>query len=252
MSNFRLDKYPVTVGRFRQFVTAFGGGTATPAAAAGKHVHLNGGQGLASGASTTMFEPGWVASDDSNLSPTSVGCDAAFATWTGGDDHRPISCENWWEAYAFCIWDGGFLPSESEWEYASAGGSQEREFTWGETDPGMANAYAIYGCFYPSGLGTCSGVANIAPVGTATSGAGLWGQLDMGGEVWEWNLDLQAGFPLPCTDCANITAGTQRGIRGGDFSNTTPGTSLMLASNRNGIVPTMRATNVGFRCARTP
>ncbi|MGO9835775.1 MAG: SUMF1/EgtB/PvdO family nonheme iron enzyme [Polyangiaceae bacterium] len=34
-----------------------------------------------------------------------------------------IDCVNWYESYTFCIWDGGFLPSEAEWEYAAGGGS---------------------------------------------------------------------------------------------------------------------------------
>jgi sulfatase modifying factor 1 len=46
-------------------------------------------------------------------------------------------------------------------------------------------------------------VVNIAPVGTATLGAGAWGQLDMGGELLEWNLDAySSSYPNPCTDCA--------------------------------------------------
>jgi formylglycine-generating enzyme required for sulfatase activity len=45
------------------------------------------------------------------------------------------------EAYAFCIWDGGFLPSEAEWECAAAGGPDQREYPWGSTDPGTANLY---------------------------------------------------------------------------------------------------------------
>jgi formylglycine-generating enzyme required for sulfatase activity len=49
ISSFRLDRFEVTVGRFRKFTAAWDGGF-RPAAGAGKHGHLNGGQGLAASA----------------------------------------------------------------------------------------------------------------------------------------------------------------------------------------------------------
>ena len=52
------------------------------------------------------------------------------------NDNLPVSCVSWTEAYAFCIWDGGFLPSDAEWGYAAAGGSAQREFPWGSADSG--------------------------------------------------------------------------------------------------------------------
>jgi hypothetical protein len=184
VNNFRLDKYDVTVGRFRQFVNAVlppDGGTGwTPPAGSGIHTQLNGGLGLANSATPGTNEQGWVASYVVNISPTdtNLNCLAGTSTWTsspGSQESLPVNCVNWYEAYAFCIWDGGFLPSEAEWEYAAAGGSQQREFPWGTAAPGAASQYAIYGCEYPDGTGTCNGVANIAPVGTATLGAGSWG-----------------------------------------------------------------------------
>jgi sulfatase modifying factor 1 len=251
VSGFRLDKYLVTVGRFRKFVN--GGAGYVPAAGAGKHTHLNGGQGLANSGAGGGFEPGWVAEDNGNVAPTNanLACDPSYATWTsvaGTQENLPINCVNWYEATAFCIWDGGFLPSEAEWEYAAAGGSQEREYPWGSTAPGTGNQYAIYGCDYPSGSGSCTGVANIAPVGSATLGAGLWGHLDLAGEVSAWNVDWYASY-ASCTDCADTTTAFNRVVRGSYFLDLA---SLMLPPDRVNIYPPDRDGGLGFRCARTP
>jgi len=267
VSGFRLDKYLVTVGRFRQFVSAWNGGAGfMPAAGSGKHVHLNGGQGLANSGSPGTYEPGWVISDNANVAPTGTNLACAFGegnTWTpsaGTSETLPMNCVNSWEAIAFCIWDGGFLPSEAEWEYAAAGGSQLRQYPWGSTDPGSANQYAIYNCDYPSpgdASAGCPSTTFIAPVGTATLGAGLWGQLDMGGEENEWVLDWYTFPPKyvdPCIDCTYLTATSQnRSMRGGYWA--WPNGNL-LSSNRNGFAQ-MNGQNRnpfvgGFRCARVP
>ena len=253
VSGLRLDKYLVTVGRFRQFVSAWNSGAGyLPPGGAGKHTHLHGGNGLS--ATGGGYEPGWATSDNGSVSPTSsnLSCDAGYSTWTdsaGIGENLPINCLNWWESYAFCIWDGGFLPSESEWEFASAGGSQQREYPWGTTAPGLGNQHAIYGCDYPSGSGTCTGTVNMAPVGTAILGAALWGQLDLTGSVWEWNLDWYAAYVDPCVDCANLTTAPTRAFRGGSFFGDT---SDLLPPNRYNYSPSNRTFDVGFRCARTP
>ena len=47
VSEFRLDRYLVTVGRFRAFVSAWSGGNGwLPSPGSGKHTQLNGGLGL--------------------------------------------------------------------------------------------------------------------------------------------------------------------------------------------------------------
>ncbi len=251
VSSFRLDTFDITVGRFRQFVKAWNSGW-TPAAGSGKHTHLNGGQGLVNSGLGGGYEPGWVVSDNSNVSPMDANLTGdSWATWTpsaGANEKLPIALVNWWEAYAFCIWDGGFLPSEAEWEYAAAGGSQQREYPWGSTAPGTASQYAIYGCYYPSGASTCTNVSNVAPVGTATQGAGVWGQLDLAGNESQWNLDWYATYVDPCTDCGYFTVSSYQVLRGGIWGSSA---SYLPSARRDSVTPG-RDNGVGMRCARAP
>src|ERR1019366_681073 len=260
VSGFRLDKYLVTVGRFRQFVTAWSGGAGyLPPARSGKHTHVNGGLGLAN--SPGSYEPGWLAADDSNVAPTNANLACAEAdaaidqTWTasaGANENLPMSCVNWWESYAFCIWDGGFLPSEAEWEYAAAGGSQQRQYPWGSMAPGSGTQYAIY-CATPSDLinGACGVTTEPAAVGIANLGVGLWGQLDLEGNVGEWDLDWYAdAYPDPCVDCGDLVASAFRVTKGAYYD----ALSYYLTSSfHNGAEqPAARSPSVGVRCARTP
>jgi formylglycine-generating enzyme required for sulfatase activity len=262
VSGFRLDKYLVTVGRFRQFVTAWNNGTGyLPTKGSGKHTHLNGGLGLAQGpnvASGQTYESGWDAVDWNNTTDvdpttTNLQCGSPYNTWTATpttNENLPLNCVTWFESYAFCIWDGGFLPSEAESEYAAAGGSQQLEYPWGNpaststTDPGTANQYAIYDDNYTGNA------TDIASVGYASLGAGAWGQLDLAGEVFEWNLDGYASpYPDPCIDCAYLTTASFQVVRGGGFRNIAP---LLVPPSRLDFAPAGRDYSLGFRCARTP
>jgi formylglycine-generating enzyme len=256
VSRLRLDKYLVTVGRFRRFVAASVAGWAPPAGA-GKHAHLNGGQGLANSAGGG-YEPGWSPSDTIQLATTMadwtarLNCEPSFQTWTdapGPNETLPMNCIDWYEAYAFCVWDGGFLPSEAEWEYAAAGGNEQRRYAWGAADPGTNSQFLISDCNYPPGSTACSGVANLAPVGTAALGAGRWGQVDLAGNLSQWNLDWYAPYVDPCTDCVYLTDYSYRVVRGNSF-----GTDVdnVFPPSRNGDVPAARNSFNGVRCARSP
>jgi len=262
VSGFRLDKYDVTVGRFRQFVEivlpAEGGVGWSPAAGSGIHGYLNGGLGLVNTANPGTFESGWVTSNESVVAPTDANLTSQGGTWTsspGSQENLPMTGENWYEAYAFCIWDGGFLPSEAEWEFAAVGGNQQREYPWGSTAPGEGNQYAIYGdgngnCYYPyDALADCNGVSNVAPVGTPTLGAGLWGQLDLAGEAWEWVLDGFSSYADPCINCGYLTDASWQVIRGGAYYEPL---TYILPAYRYRLYPHSRAGDTGFRCARDP
>jgi formylglycine-generating enzyme len=256
VSGFQLDKYLVTVGRFRQFVAAWNNGAGYyPSAGSGIHTHLNGGLGLANSGSPGTFEPGWDATDWNNTTDidptdTNLECESPYNTWTStpnGQENLPINCANWWESYAFCIWDGGFLPSEAEWEYAAAGGSQQLEYPWGTMVPGTNNQYAIYNSYYTANP------TYFAPVGYASQGAGYWGQFDLAGESFEWTLDWFVDYVDPCVDCAYLGTDSDpnpgRVIRGGYILGDT---SFLLPPLRASDNPLARDPAAGFRCARTP
>jgi formylglycine-generating enzyme required for sulfatase activity len=247
VSNFKLDRYEVTVGRFRQFVTA-GQGTQSspPSSGAGAHPNIAG----------SGWDPSWNASLQANQAAliAAIKCNASYQTWTdtpAANESLPISCVDWYEAMAFCGWDGGFLPTEAEWNYAAAGGSEQRAYPW--SSPAASLAIDCSYANFDSGI-LCVNppTGGFTPVGAESpKGDGKWGQADLAGNVFEWTLDWNASpYPQnPCTNCANLTPATGRVIRGGLFDAMAPG---VRAAYRDLDVPTSRSDFYGFRCARAP
>jgi len=247
VASFRLDRYEVTVGRFRKFVAAYDAWRQ-----AGNPV-------TGSGANTAVPASGWSAdftgslpaSADAIVHDPKLQCDPAFETGSSsGNDSLPINCVDWFTAFAFCIWDGRRLPTESEWEYAAAGGDANLAYPWGNTpapDNTLGTAsLAVYDCL---GNGDLDCVfADILPVGSRPAGNGRFGQSDLAGSMWEWGLDWFDVYPVAAqNNYANLASGVARIIRGGDCGS---GASTLPAAARYSYgYPTARFENVGFRCA---
>jgi formylglycine-generating enzyme required for sulfatase activity len=256
VSTFRLDRYEVTVGRFRKFVDAKEAGW-VPLSGSGKHTHLNGGRGLLIGGSVDRYEGGLSA--QSSVRATHAAWDDRFntvcpyqATWTsdpGSHERNPINCITWYEAREFCVWDGGFLPTEAEWNYAAAGGSEQRVYPW-SSPPASTTVDETYAAY-------CNDVScAVRDVGTFPKGNGRWGQADLGGNIEELTLDFYDGsYVMPCVDCVYWPASTTVTGRGGSFSGPA---SAMLVSLRDNVLVTdigpyvAAMPRVGVRCARAP
>jgi formylglycine-generating enzyme required for sulfatase activity len=248
MSTVRLDKYEVTIGRFRSFVDAVVAGY-LPAAGSGKHTHLPSG-GLVNRYDMDNIERGWDSAWNANLPADKTQWNdvdhlsCAGTVWTansGTNERKPVTCVNWFQAYAFCIWDGGFFPSYIEFDYAEEGGDLQRPHPWG-ADP-ISPERATY-----CAAGDCALLSPI-DVGSKPLGDGYFGQSDLVGSVSEWMLDGNNGFDA-CKDCEFVDySGTQKLTVGGAYNETeaTLALDFMLSFETS-----YRSGKIGFRCARPP
>jgi formylglycine-generating enzyme len=256
VDTFALDKYEVTVGRFRQFVDAYDSWhtAGNPKVGAGAHPAIPGSgwaDSWAPGSGAFLDLPADAATLRSNLK-----CEEATQTWTdeaGANEVYAMNCVSWFEAFAFCIWDGGRLPTEAEWEYAAAGGDENRLFPWGAAKPsGIAMANADVGDDHES-------AGPRVEVGRARAGAGRWGHLDLAGGMGEWVLDNyradytdNMGKPIECNNCATLDrANSSRTQRGGAWISQE---FFLRSTVRGPISPYGRIVSdssySGFRCAR--
>lgn len=106
---FWLDRYEVTVARWRQVLS-------------------------------DGFEP-------ASFPPLEHGYEGFPCTWTstpGGREDHPLTCVDWHSARSFCQFRGGDLPTEAQWEYAAgaAGRPSEVRYPWGNDAPACTCAAA--------------------------------------------------------------------------------------------------------------
>jgi cysteine-rich repeat protein len=246
IATFALDKYEVTVGRFRNFANAY---TGRPANGAGAHPLING-----SGWQSSEYDAPMDA--DKQALTLNVQCDNSYQTWddSGRNDFLPMNCLTWYEAFAFCAWDGGRLPTDAEWEYAAKGGKENRAYPWGDTPvPDGTSATASYANYDCLGDGSARGVcafADILRVGKQPMGVSKYLQLDLAGSVMEWVLDWYDTLPASCDNCANIASGSSRVIRGGGWNLGAP--SLASDYRPGGNAAVSHSPYIGLRCARAP
>jgi formylglycine-generating enzyme required for sulfatase activity len=182
------------------------------------------------------------------IEPYSPGdCDwCDRCNWDSPDrDDHPIVCVDWHQAVDFCMWGGGRLPTEAEWEYAARGGGQEINYPWGDQE--ATCDYTVMSGVTP---GVGCGFYHEWPVCSKPAGNTEQGLCDMAGNVWEMVQDRYhdnyAGAP---TDGSawDIPPGYASVMRGGGWDY---GAEDLRASNRLGGNPDGRYDSLGFRCAR--
>lgn len=269
VSPFIMDVFEVTAGRFRAWVDATKGNlrAAAPSPGAGAHPKIPD-SGWRSEWNALL--PASRVEVDAMLGPTSGsdGCQfggnlddyGALTWWTEAVDskvkknnarsartleentqqaldRKPLNCVPWYVLFAFCVWDGGRLPTDAEWGFAAAGGGEQRPFPWAtafETNELVhindddrlsleptfsAGSKLVTAALYDGGentlvqykftwggkeAGKFDNALHIAPVGRKAAGNGKWGHADLAGGVYEWMLDRGPVKPKACKDCADV------------------------------------------------
>jgi formylglycine-generating enzyme required for sulfatase activity len=254
--DFLLDGKEATVGRFKAWVNA------------GRPMPCDTGQCTLDPGGPHAGEMVWLSAwnlkanvegyKSANCNRTDNSFNAS-PTYNGSNDSVPINCLNWYQASAFCFWDGQKrVPTQIEWQYVATGRGRGRTYPWGDTpvltatndDAGCVLAIWRNGAQSSTDYNGC-GFPRVG--GSAPAGASFDGLLDMAGSLYEWTWDenwntyppqLPNDYSGPGVDAGVF----QRISRGGGFTSDEPD---LHTSTQNSWSADAVVADIGVRCAKT-
>lgn len=163
---------------------------------------------------------------------------------------RPVIFVTWEDARAFCVWVGGRLPSEVEWEKL-AGGPEGWVYPWKDRTSTPSQRFANF-TVRPSDTGGILDYLrerwenSVEPVGNYPEGTSPYGALDCGGNVWEF---CSGRFVPHADDRGDPVPAGAHVARGGSWSSTP---RRIRVSSRRAVAPSQALDDVGFRVFRDP
>lgn len=245
---FALDRFEVTVSRFRSFVGGYSNADRKPKHGDATYLEIPGSGWHEDWNKNPAFLPHFQIDLEDALRRSDQSIFDAEA-----DPHLPVRGVNWFTALAFCIWDGARLPTEGEWSFAAVGGSRMRVYPWDDPDlkPSIGSEHAQFDSEQP------------VAVGSKPAGHGEWGHEDLAGNLAEWVFDgyRDQPEPAPCAgevgaDAGNRWAcvelhpvkGSERVLRGGSYNNNS---AILQNVQRTAAPADWGDPRIGFRCARS-
>ncbi len=227
IKSFSIDKSPVTVLQFSEFIKETGYKTEAEKFGDSGVFNMN----------TQSWELMPGAFWQKPFGPS--GPDA-------GNNH-PVTHISWNDAVAYAKWADKRLPTEAEWEFAARSGkNSNKKFSWG-------NQIAENGKYFANSWQGTLQAPEVADGYMFTSPVGAFGEneaglTDMGGNVWQWCADNYKAYPgslAPIDEDSNIKV-----IRSGSFFFDEYGDNSLTVSFRSMNSHETSLFNTGFRCAK--